>query len=201
MDDAPTNRQRPPRRWSAIALALALIVAAVGIASPWQRDDDSPYGIVGQVEPAAGAAELGTGPEVGKLAPNFLLQTLDGRTVRLSDLRGTPVFLNFWATWCFFCVTEMPAIQRLADRYGERLVVVGVNVGEAAAAARAFADQAAIRYTLLLDSQTEVTKAYKVLAMPTSLFLDPDGVVHSLSYGVLTPPQMKEILRPLVDDA
>jgi peroxiredoxin len=199
MNETHNPPRRSPRRWPAISLAVALIAAAVVLTRPWQRDDGTQYGIVPQVKPpGAGAAGLGTAPAIGKLAPNFLLQTVDGRTVRLSDLRGKPVFLNFWATWCIFCVSEMPAMQRLADRYGDRLVVVGVNVGESAADARAFADQAGIRYALLLDPQTEVTKAYRVQAMPTSLFLDPVGVVRYLHYGVLMPPEMEQIVRPLV---
>jgi thiol-disulfide isomerase/thioredoxin len=199
MDETATFRRRSPRRWPAIALALALIAAALGLTRPWHGGDASPYGTVAQVQPGAGAADLDTGAEVGKLAPNFLLQTLDGRTIRLSELRGRPVFLNFWATWCIFCVAEMPAIQRLADRYGDRLVVVGVNVGQSEAEARAFADQAGIRYPLLLDPHLDVTRAYRVQAMPTSLAVDADGVVRALNYGVLTPPQMEQFVQPLVD--
>lgn len=189
-----------PRRWPAIALALVLIAAALGLTRPWEGDD-SPYGIVTQVAPnAADAADLDTEPVAGKLAPNFLLPTLDGQPVRLSDLRGRPVFLNFWATWCILCLTEMPAMQRLADRHGDRLLVIGVNVGEAATDARTFADQAGIRYPLVLDADKDVTRSYQVQAMPTSLFIDPDGVVHFVAYGVLTPPQMEEFLRPLLED-
>ncbi len=95
----------------------------------------------------------------------------------------------------------MPAIQRLADKYGDRLVIVGVNVGEDAKTARTFAENFDIRFTLLLDPDMAVTKAYQVRAMPTSLFIDPDGVVHSVHYGVLTPPQMEERIAPLLSSA
>jgi thiol-disulfide isomerase/thioredoxin len=109
------------------------------------------------------------------------------------------VLLNFWATWCFFCVGEMPAMQRLADRHGDRVAVVGVNVGESAADARVFAENWSIRYPLLLDAVRSVAIAYGVRNMPTSLVVDPAGVVRSVDYRVLTPPEMEARLAPYLD--
>jgi thiol-disulfide isomerase/thioredoxin len=190
---------RDPRRLG-LVLAAAAVVAVVAFAAP--RDAGDGYGPVAQVEPVAGdGARLATGPEIGKLAPNFRLRTGDGQEVMLSDLRGRPVFLNFWATWCIFCVTEMPAMQRLADRYGEQVVVVGVNVGEDAETVRRFGSETGIRYQLLLDRERTVTKAFQARAMPTSLFLDAGGVVRGVKYGVLTPPEMEAMLDPLLAPA
>ncbi len=187
------------QRALALALALALVASAVLVARPWQDGGDSRLGLVAPVAPPDPAvADLGTAPEVGKLAPNFLLATIDGRTIRLSDLRGRPVFLNFWATWCFFCLSEMPAMQRFADRHRDEVVVIGVNVGEPAADARTFAANFGIRYPLLLDADRHVTEAYRVRAMPTSIFIDADGVVRSVSPSVLTPPQMEERLAEVL---
>lgn len=199
MSEAQTPMDRPPRRWPAIALALVLITSALLVTQPWQSDGDTSFGIVDQVVPGvARVVELETGPSVGKLAPNFLLQTFDGQTLRLSDLRGTPVFINFWATWCLFCVSEMPAMQRLADRYAGQLVIVGINVGEALGEAQPFTEENGISYPLLLDPETDVTEAYQVRAMPTSFIVDAEGVVQVVHYGVLTPSQMEESIRPLV---
>ncbi len=199
MSDVATSINRPSRQWPAIILSLALIAGSLAITKPWQRESDSTFGIVRQVKPpAAAAVDLETGPTMGKLAPNFLLQTFDGSTVRLSDLRGKPVFINFWATWCLFCVAEMPAMQRLADQYEGRLVIVGVNVGETLGEAQPFATENDIRYPLLLDPETNVTEAYRVQAMPTSLFVDANGVVQFVRYGVLTPDQMDAAVQPLL---
>jgi len=198
-------RQRPvtpsrQRRWGGLALAAVLVAVALVVARA--RDDgtgNGRFGLVSQVAPAATElTELATGPEVGELAPNFRLETVDGRVLQLSDLRGRPVFLNFWATWCFSCITEMPAMQKLADNYGDDVVVLGVNVGESADTARVFAGNMDIRYPLVLDASLKVTEAYGVRPMPTSFFIDANGVVHSVSYGVLFPAQMEERLAPLL---
>ena len=191
--------RRDPRLLGPL-LAAVLVGVAVVAARPWSGRD-APFGPVAQVAPAGEAAELKTAPEIGKLAPNFRLPTVDGGEVRLSDLRGRPVFLNFWATWCIFCVGEMPAMQKLADCYGNRVVVLGVNVGEETERARRFAEEAGVRYPLALDADTAVTEVYRVRQMPTSLFLDADGVVRAVGYGPLTPPEMEAHLAPLLDAA
>jgi len=209
IDDPRSSRGGAPsrvsnsQRWFGLLLAAVLVGGALLVARPGNGDDgdEAAFGVVAQVRPDdAAVGDLPTAPATGKLAPNFLLQDLDGRSVRLSDLRGRPVFLNFWATWCFFCVGEMPAMQRLADEYGARVVVLGVNVGESAADARTFAQNNGIRYPLLLDPDRAVTAAYQPRAMPTSLFIDAAGVVRAVSYGVLTPPQMREHLAPLLPE-
>jgi len=189
-------------RWLGVALALAIVAVAVYWARPGQEGAGAGLGIVAQIAPEDdAAADLATAPETGKLAPNFRLQNLAGEEVLLSDLRGRPVFLNFWATWCFSCITEMPAMQRLADRYGEDVIVIGVNVGQSGEVAREFAAREGIRFPLLLDPEKEVTKAFDVRAMPTSLFIDRHGRVSSLNYGVLLPPEMEARLDPLVAQA
>jgi peroxiredoxin len=187
------------RRWGGLALAGVLVAAALLVGRVQSDGGDGRFGLVSQVAPAdAKFADLATAPEVGKLAPNFRLETIDGGSLQLSDLRGRPVFLNFWATWCFSCVTEMPAMQRLADKYGDQVVVLGVNTGEPADRALAFATAQEIRYPLVLDPDLTVTETYGVRAMPTSLFIDVNGVVHSVSFGVLFPDQMEERLAPLL---
>lgn len=178
-------------------VALAIVGAALLIARHGHGGHG--FGVVAQVAPpVARDAGLPTAPRAGALAPNFRLQTTDGRTLRLSDLRGRPVVLNFWATWCDYCVTEMPALQHVAGTYGNRIAVVGVNVGETDAKARAFAGPKGIHYPLVLDPELDVAGAYQVRAMPTSLIIDADGVVRVVHYGVLTPAELEAALAPLL---
>lgn len=197
--DTNSNAPTSTKRWPAILLSIALVAVALATTRPWESAGEEGFGIVAQQAPETSPqSEATTSPTVGHLAPNFLLESFSGQPVRLSDLRGTPVFLNFWATWCIFCISEMPAMQQVADQYDGRLAVVGINVGEALGDAHPFVERNTITYTLLLDSNREVTKAYQVRTMPTSLFIDEHGVVVQVHYGVLTPPQMEEEIHPLV---
>jgi cytochrome c biogenesis protein CcmG, thiol:disulfide interchange protein DsbE len=183
----------------ALLLAAVIVLAAVAITEPWE-EPESGLGVVAQVRSRSDSAEdLETGPEAGKLAPNFRLESLSGEVVELADLRGTPVFLNFWATWCLFCVTEMPAMQKVADEYGHAISVLGVNVGESRERATGFVTNNDIHYPIVLDSTVDVTEAYAVRTMPTSLFIDRNGVISEVRYGPVTPDEMAAALMPLVE--
>lgn len=191
-----------PRVWGGLALAAALVFAAVFFTSADSPIGGDDLGIVAQVEPAGSALDdLDTSPQVGALAPNFRLQTFDGEEMLLSDLRGRPVFINFWATWCFFCISEMPAIQELATEYGDDAVMLGVNVAEPVEDAQTFATNFEITYPLVLDSDREVTEAYQVRSMPTSVFVDANGVIQAFGFGAMFPDQIREHLDPLVAEA
>lgn len=202
-DAGPSSRssERPPkRRWFGLALALALVLGAV-ILDRRNGERDPEHGPVDQVAPrAAEAASLETGPEVGKLAPNFRLATADGRAFLLSDLRGTPVLLNFWATWCFSCITEMPLLEEASVQYGETAVVLGVNVGETPETAEIFATNFSLTFPLVLDQATTVAQAYSIRPMPTSFVIDANGVVVSVIPGVVSRASIAANLDPLLLD-
>ncbi len=200
MDGDRSNRS-PARPWWALGVALVFIAVALLVSRPWQeRVEEDGYGVLAPVNQTGdGAAKIA--PEPGQLAPNFRLRTSSGNEIVLAELRGRPVFLNFWATWCLFCVSEMPALDRLASRYGDQVVVLGINAGESPETVEAFARQIGVTYPLLLDRDQEVTRAYRVRSMPTSLIIDAHGVVQSVRYGVLTPPEMEERLAPLLTPA
>jgi len=99
----------------------------------------------------------------GNEAPEFQLQTIDNKTVKLSDFRGKTVLLNFWATWCKPCRTEMPAIQQAYEQWRARGVeVLAINIAETPLAVTNFAKEFGLTFPILLDPQREVTKLYKV---------------------------------------
>lgn len=179
----------------ALLLALNIVLVGVIVTRPWEP---TLHGPVSQVKPSGAAAGLPTGPVVGQMAPNFRLEDLNGNMVELADLRGHPVVLNFWATWCVFCVSEMPSLQRLADSFGSQLAVVGVNVGQSPATANAFAQNEQIGYPLVLDSRGDVTREYQVYAMPSTFILDSEGVIRVLRYGTIVPPDLIAALEPLL---
>jgi thiol-disulfide isomerase/thioredoxin len=131
--------------------------------------------IAGPQAPSMGAA--------GK-APSFTLTTTDGTKLSLAELAGKPVVINFWATYCPPCKTEMPLLQQgVAAKPGVRLVLV--NEGDGAQAARAFLTGLGIRQGTLLDSDLSVGKAYGVSALPVTVFVKSDGTISSRQIGQL----------------
>lgn len=186
------NRARP--LGPALA-ALRVLVAAV-VARPSARSGD---GLGPLAPPGTGAAAgLAVGPEVGELAPDFRLQTTGGAELRLSDLRGRAVVLDFRATWCLFCVTGMPARQGFADRCGGAVAAVGVDVGEDAGQVRRFAEQIVVRYPLPLDPDFRVTDAFAVTRMPATFVIGRQGGVGGAKDGAVTPRALDAWVAPLL---
>jgi peroxiredoxin len=124
--------------------------------------------------------------KVGKEAPNFSLEQLNGPAITLSDLRGKGVVLNFWGTWCEPCKSEMPALQKQYELNKDKgLVIIGVNIGQAPATVDPFVKQLGVRFPILLDSQSQITKLYRIGPIPTTFFIDPEGVVQEIFVGEL----------------
>ncbi len=134
--------------------------------------------VAGCVTTAAEVAETVTP------APGFQLPNLDGQTIALSDFRGKPVMLNFWATWCGPCRVEMPYIQQVYDeRSGDGLVVLAIDIGESPAKVKEFMQDYGLTFPVLLDVKTEVAKQYNIRAIPTTFFIDPDGGIRDIGIG------------------
>ncbi len=142
----------------------------------------------GQQEPAVGI-------NVGEIAPDFTLPDLDGNEVRLSEFRGKVVFVNFWATWCPPCRAEMPDIESLYQEYkDEGLVVIGIDIGEPEATVRRFVQQGGYSWTFVLDSDGAVAANYNIRAIPTSFFIDREGVIQAVNIGAMTKRGMEAML-------
>ena len=124
-------------------------------------------------------------PMTGFLAPDFTLTALEGGDVQLSTLRGKPVILNFWATWCPPCRAEMPELEALWQRYqDDGLLLIGVDQGEDAATVERFArGLVGTTFPLLLDTNQAVGRAYGVRALPTTVFIDAEGRIQDVRIG------------------
>ncbi len=131
---------------------------------------------------------LGVSPSVNQLAPNFEAQDIDGNVVRLSDLQGKPVILNFWATWCTSCRAEIPALQRVFDeRKEEGLEVIGVGWGErSVGTARSYMEDLGAAFIVAMDPTGDIGDAYRVFGLPLTLAIDKDGVIQESVNGELT---------------
>lgn len=185
----PSMSQRPflpGRTLTAWVLGLALFFLAAGVAAHARRAGEAP----------------GPRPVVGFEAPPFVLADLAGRPVSLSSLRGTPVLVNFWATWCGPCRVEMPALEKMQRKYGGRLRVLAVNMtgSEASAAAVGrFVERAGYTFPVLLDEDGAVADAYMVGMLPTSFFMDGDGIIRSIRSGMMTARMMEAGIRQVLE--
>jgi peroxiredoxin len=122
----------------------------------------------------------------GGAAPALELEDVDGKMHRLADYRGKVVLVNFWATWCEPCREEMPSMEALrAGLQGRPFVVLAVNVGEGARAARGFGDKMSLRFPLLLDRDTKTTRAWGARVLPASFVVGPDGRIRYSYLGAI----------------
>jgi len=124
------------------------------------------------------------GVEAGDRAPDFQLQNLDGQTVSLGNLQGKPVLINFWATWCSPCRSEMPYIQEIYEEWADKgLVVLAINIGESSAKAEEFMQSYNLSFTVLLDTKQDVAQRYNISGIPTTFFIDKDGIIQDKVIG------------------
>lgn len=142
-------------------------------------------------------------PKVGSPAPDFELPDRFGTPIRLSALTGSIVVINFWASWCQPCREEMPILQAISEKYTDQgLVVLGVNTTytDSLDEALAFVDELKLTFPILFDETGEVgEEMYKVYGLPTSYWIDREGVIRSVQLGAMTEDQMLEILTPLLE--
>lgn len=138
--------------------------------------------------------ELDIAPVLGSLAPDFELENLDGETVRLSDFRGQPVLINFWATWCGPCRVEMPDIQARYEKYAPDLVILAVDFDEPKETVQFFVDELELTFPILLDVGGKIQELYLVRGYPSSYFVDREGVIQAVQIGVMTGGQLDEFL-------
>jgi len=138
-------------------------------------------------------------PQESFLAPDFELVTLDGETIALSDMRGKAILLNFWASWCPPCRKEMPAMQKIYDEYGpDDLVILAVNSTnqDRISDVAAFSMEQGLSFPILLDTHVSVSAQYQVRSLPTSFFIDPDGIIREIVIG---GPMAEVLLRTRVE--
>jgi peroxiredoxin len=129
----------------------------------------------------AGAATA-TGP--APAAPDFALPSRDGKEVRLSELKGQVVMINFWATWCGPCRQEMPLLQQIHDKYEPLgFTMLGVNVEPDSVAAQNWLKGMPVTFPILFDRKSEVSSSFGVEAMPSSVLIDREGRVRHVHRG------------------
>lgn len=134
-------------------------------------------------------------------APNFTLKSLDGKNLKLSEMAGNVVLINFWASWCGPCLQEMPLLNKIHKKYEPLgFTVLGVNVEENSSNARAFLADRGVEFPVLLDTKNQVSKMYDVIAMPTTVLVDRDGNMRFLHKGYKSgdEAQYRKMVKKLV---
>jgi thiol-disulfide isomerase/thioredoxin len=168
------------------AIAVVAVVLGVLVTIPLLRGDQ--VGVDGTL--------------VGSRAPEIAADDLSGRHWSLTNGAGRITWVNFWATNCEPCRSEMPAMQRLADAYGDRLLVLGVDWGESRAAVTDFVDRYAVTYPILLDPDLDNFFRWSARAgLPRHYFVDGSGTVVREVIGPLAPARMLEIVEELLGPA
>lgn len=138
-------------------------------------------------------------PLIGSVAPDFALADLNGNPVRLADLRGRPVIVNFWASYCASCVEEFPLLKTaLAEHEADGLEVVGIVFQDRSEAARSFMSRMQATWPAAMDTTGEVAQAYGIFAPPESFFIDRDGRIAGLQIGELSRADLARQLQTII---
>jgi cytochrome c biogenesis protein CcmG, thiol:disulfide interchange protein DsbE len=193
----PSDRPLRRRGWllivaGVVTVAIVALVAGALVA------------VLGDGSESGGATRTGSvagpGGEVGAAAPDFQLPALDGGgDVRLSDFRGRPVIVNFWASWCNPCREEFPLLkQALREHSASRLAVVGVTYQDIPSDSRDFVEKQASTWPQGVDDGGAVAKAFGVRAIPLSFFVDADGTIVARIFGFTSEAALADPLEKLL---
>ena len=202
LSSAPSDAEvgaPPSRRARLIAALIAVVVVAVVAVVTVvvvSGNDDSPSGSGPHEVPAANSAM------VGKVAPDFAIEGLDGGTVRLSDYRGKPVVLNFWASWCTPCRQEVPLLQKTHEQIaGRGGVVLGVDTQDVTSDALSFLKERKATFPSLRDRDRSYVHEFGVTGYPETFLIDRQGRVAALRRFPVTRQWLDQHLTPLLAES
>ena len=217
---AAETETRPLRRRGVGPFSLRQVTGALGIvivAAILLTIGTAPLGSTtpGLPNPVASAYLLRSaipGLQVGQLAPEltgttdsgaaFELTDLDGKPIRLADLRGRLVWLNFWASWCPPCQAETPTLRDMDRAYRDRgLSLIAVQVQQTVEEGQSYAAKYGLDYVIGADVSAAIFRTYHVFALPTQFFIDPDGVIRSVVNGPLEADAARKTIEALLPTA
>jgi peroxiredoxin len=168
-------------------LILILVVGALGLSLYYQNTSR-------EVVVANSLDDPRVGISAGQIAPDFIGTTLEGRSIQLSDFRGKIVLVNDFASWCGPCLAETPHLVDIYNAEQGELVIIGLNLQESESSVTGYRDEFNIPYPLVMDPDGKLTEIYRPIGLPTSWFIDSEGVVHYVHAGPMTTPMLQEAL-------
>jgi len=145
--------------------------------------------------------DLPIGISIGEVAPDFEAQTLSGETIHLSDYRGKTILINVFASWCGPCQLEAPHLSQVyADSGFEDVEFIGLNLLESPAEVAAFKTEYGWEFPVILNQDGALTAIYKPLGLPTSWFIDPEGVIQYIHTGPVTQEMLIQVITDVQEN-
>jgi thiol-disulfide isomerase/thioredoxin len=178
-----------------VALALLLGAAILGTVYLVERGNEARRATTIVVPGVAGAQA----PRVGQPAADFQITSLDGQPLSLAQFKGRPVWINFWASWCAPCRAEFPDMDAVYRKHRDRgLVLLAVSYAEQPADVAAYIERAQPAFTIGVDPAGTVAGQYRVLGLPTHVFVDAEGIVRDIRVGPMNQELMQEKLATIL---
>lgn len=136
-------------------------------------------------------------PEINSLAPPIDTTTLSNDALSLDGLRGSPVIVNFWATWCAPCRFEMAELQNLYEEHrASGLRILAVNLNEPTPLVQQWVDEMGLTYDILPDEDQAIARTYRLFAPPSTFVISPEGIIIQIFFGPVTADQLESVLAP-----
>lgn len=187
----------PGGRMRFLIVPAVVLVLVAAIVWAFQANEADGPGASTRVD--FGGRAGGVAPQVGQVAPDFTLTTIDGKNISLNSFRGKVVLLNFFATWCPPCRAEMPDLQAsYADLQSKGFEIVAVDLQEDQPTVSGYAKSLGLSFTILLDRNATVFGQYHITGLPTSYFIDKDGTVRDYTIGGLNKKLLQQKLDKLL---
>lgn len=172
-----------------LGLVVALLLTACA-ADTAPSDDTAGSDSAPSEDTAASEDAVAAGPPV----PDRTFETFDGQERSLAELTGTPLVVNFWASWCPPCVAEMPDLERVHVDLGDEVRFIGLNTQDDLEQAEVLVTQTGVTYDLGLDPEGALFSDFEVVAMPTTFFVDDAGAIVHRHAGLLTEQQLRDLI-------
>ncbi len=197
----PQSEARRRRAWNTFGLTVGVLLLSVAVWAMWGTGQGTATGQESEKAALQESNETPARPRVGEIAPDFTVDLMDGSSMSLSDLRGQTVVVNFWATWCSPCESELPAFQAVWDEYQEQDVAfIGLALQEDQTEVQDMASKFNLTYPLALDPSGEIAVlAYGVTGVPETFIVDAEGQVAHVHIGPMSGDELRQELDSLLE--